>query len=92
MARPGSFPAGADFKERFQLEIDQKKAEQLNITRKFPNHPIGLIDLTFARQPSSAFFCIFQTVIYYFGNEIGARLVVERGDFGGRNRFSKNLE
>jgi enoyl-CoA hydratase/carnithine racemase len=46
-----AFSAGADFKERFQFEIDQKAKQQSNITRKLPNYPMGMTDLTYVRQP-----------------------------------------
>lgn len=46
-----AFSAGADFKRRFQAEIDQKQAGQSNITHKLPSYPNGMTDLTFVRQP-----------------------------------------
>jgi len=46
-----AFSAGADFKQRFQAEIDQKQAGQSNITHKLPRYPTGLTDLTSVRQP-----------------------------------------
>ena len=46
-----AFSAGADFKQRFQAEIDQKQVGQSNITHKLPRHPTGLTDLTYVRQP-----------------------------------------
>ncbi|HJN53070.1 MAG: enoyl-CoA hydratase/isomerase family protein [Pseudomonadales bacterium] len=46
-----AFSAGADFKRRFQAEIDQKQAGRSNITHKLPNYPMGLTDLTAVRQP-----------------------------------------
>ncbi len=49
-----AFSAGADFKQRFQKEIDQKQAGQSNITHKLPRYPSGLTDLTSVRQPMIA--------------------------------------
>lgn len=49
-----AFSSGADFKQRFQLEIDQKQAGQSNITHKLPSYPMGLTDLTSIRQPMIA--------------------------------------
>jgi len=49
-----AFSSGADFKQRFQLEIDQKQAGQSNITHKMPGYPMGLTDLTSIRQPMIA--------------------------------------
>jgi len=46
-----AFSAGADFKQRFQAEIDRKQVGQSNITHKLPRYPTGLTDLTFVRQP-----------------------------------------
>lgn len=46
-----AFSAGADFKRRFQAEIDRKQAGQSNITRKLPSYPRGITDLTSVRQP-----------------------------------------
>jgi len=46
-----AFSAGADFKQRFQAEIDQKQAGRSNITHKLPRYPAGLTDLTSVRQP-----------------------------------------
>ena len=49
-----AFSAGADMKQRFQAEIDQKQAGQSNITHKLPGYPMGLTDLTSVRQPMIA--------------------------------------
>ena len=49
-----AFSAGADFKRRFQLEIDKKQIGQSNITHKLPRYPVGLTDLTSVRQPMIA--------------------------------------
>lgn len=46
-----AFSAGADFKKRFQAEIDQKQAGQSSITHKLPRYPTGITDLTSVRQP-----------------------------------------
>ena len=46
-----AFSAGADFKQRFQAEIDQKQVGRSNITHKLPRYPSGVTDLTSVRQP-----------------------------------------
>ena len=46
-----AFSAGADFKQHFQEEIDQKQVGQSNVTHKLPTYPIGVTDLTYVRQP-----------------------------------------
>ncbi len=46
-----AFSAGADFKQRFQAEIDSHEAGKSNITHKLPRYPTGNTDLTNVRQP-----------------------------------------
>ncbi|HJP53068.1 MAG TPA: enoyl-CoA hydratase/isomerase family protein [Pseudomonadales bacterium] len=46
-----AFSAGADFKQRFQAEVDSHASGQSNITHKLPRYPAGNTDLTSVRQP-----------------------------------------
>lgn len=46
-----AFSAGADFKERFQDEVDKKREGASGLTRKLPGYPIGITNLTSLRQP-----------------------------------------
>ena len=46
-----AFSAGADVKQRFQAEIDNRAAMQSNVTQQLPQFPFGSTDLTSVRQP-----------------------------------------
>ncbi len=46
-----AFSSGGDYRGRFQVTIDQKKAGTTDLTHKLPRYPMGVTDLTMVRHP-----------------------------------------